>query len=462
MKDSNWIIIFRLKEFSNYFTKDELIQLSLGCKVFRSCLSRYIFNSFNFRSFTDIGKYNDSIISDNEHINDHNRVYIYNPFKPLDSDLTKSKAQFNLDLKLFPNQPMELVVQSAEYYYHILYDIPNVFTKLTTVIISHSILQCELFQDLLNNLDCLNSLELSNSSLIQFTKSSDITPIEWPSSLKRLKVCNNKTVRVEDRQKNIILVNGRVQSSSNGNLTFTLKHLPKLTSFEYQLLFLQFDDENLWEFLKLNSQIKNLIIRVPDFHPELFAAIQCIDNLSVLHLKFMIYNTFEVDYNNLPILNNITSLTITLYDKPDINNIIIDKFPNLAELTVEIDSKDTIKLATMTKKLSNVKNLNLKITFQRLKIKKFVFPKLDNLYSLEFILDNGIYLNDIDWNFDSCSNLKLVKFSKAESKVYMNLPKMNPELIDNWKAVYSLIKSRIIEYKNKINFDFVSCKVIIV
>jgi hypothetical protein len=436
MKDTDWIIIFRLKEFSDYFTKDELIRISLSCKAFRSCLSRSIFSSFNFSSFAYIGKYNDCIISDSEYISDQNRTYIHNPFKPLNRDLTKSKAQFSLDLKLFPNKPMELVVHNAEYYYHLLYDIPNVFTKLTTVTISHSSLQYELFQYLLNNISCLNNLELSNCSLIQFAKSSDITPIEWPNSLKRLKACNNKTVRVEDRQKNILLVNGRVQSSSNGNLAFSLKHLPKLVSFEYRLLFLQFDDENLWEFLKLNSQIKSLVIRVPDFHPELFAAIQCIDNVSTLNLKFMIYNTFEVDYSSLPTLNNITCLTITLYDKPDINDIIIDKFPNLTELTVEIDSKDSMKLATMTKKLSNVKSLSLKITFQRLKVKKFVFPKLDNLYNLEFILDYGTYLNDIEWNVDSCTNLRLVKFSKAGSEVNRNLPKMNPELIDNWKTVY--------------------------
>ncbi|KXN67807.1 hypothetical protein CONCODRAFT_10047 [Conidiobolus coronatus NRRL 28638] len=436
MKNSDWIVIFRLNEFIDYFTKSELILLSLTCKASRSCLSRSIFSSFNFTSFAYVGNYNNCIVSNSDHKNNGNRVYIHNPFKIFNSDLTKSKSQFNLDLKLISNKPMKLIVYNAEYYYHLLYDVTNVFTKLTTINISHSSLRCELLQYLLNNINCLNNLELSNNNFIQFTQSSDIMPINWPNSLKKLKACNNRISRVEDRQKDILLVNGRVQNSSNINLIFALKLLPKLVSFEYRLLFLQFDDENLWEFIKLNHQITSLTIRVPDFHPRLFSAIKFINNLSSLHLIFMIYNTFEVDYNNLPILNNITSLTITLYDKPDINDILIDKFPNLIDLTVEMDSKDSVKLTTMTKKLSNVKNLSLKIIFQSLNIKKFRFPNLDNLNSLEFILDSGTYLNDIDWNADTCSNLKVVNFSKSKGLVYKDQPKNSPELIDNWKVIY--------------------------
>jgi hypothetical protein len=350
--------------------------------------------------------------------------------------LTKSKAQFNLDLRLIPNKPIKLIVYNSEYYYHLLCDIPSVFTKLTTMVVSHSSLRCEILQYLLDNIKCLDSLELSNSSLIQLDPSSNFVPINWPNSLKKLKACNNRIARVEDRQRDLLLVNGRVQNSLNANLIFTLKHLPKLVSFEYRLLALQFDDENLWEFLKLNPQITNLIIRVPNYHPTLFSAIKSIDNLSNLHLVFMIYSNFEVDYINLPILYSIVSLTVNLYDKPGISDILIGKFPNLVDLTVEMDSKDSVKLTSMTKKLLNVKNLSLKIIFQSLNIKKFTFPKIDNLNSLEFVLNSDTYLNDIDWNVDSCPNLKVVNFSKVKSLVYRDRPKNNPEVIDNWKVVY--------------------------
>ncbi|KXN70323.1 hypothetical protein CONCODRAFT_7163 [Conidiobolus coronatus NRRL 28638] len=436
MKDSDWIVILRLKEFSSYLNNSDLIQLSLECKLFRKCLTPVIFSNFNFTPFAEIGCYNNCVISNNEYKSDHNRTYIHNPFKPLSTDLDKSKAQFNFELKLLHNKPKKLLVYDADFYYHLLYDIPSVFTKLTTIIISDSSLHYEIFQYLLDNVYCLNTLELSNSILIQSAQSPYLIPVSWSNSLKKLKACNNKIVRIDDRQSNLLFVNGHVQGNSIDQLSFSLKCLPKLVYFEYQLFLEQFDDENFWEFLKLNSQIRCLKIRVTEFHLELFEAIQHITCLSSLDLKFIAYNNFEVDYNDLPVINSVAFLTITLYNRPDINDIIIDKFPNLAELTVEMDSKDSYRLINLTKRLSGLRCLNLKIKLEYLYIDDFDFPKLDNLKSLEFILGWSIYLKEVIWNVDSCSNLKLVKFTNIYHCVYRDEPKMNPELVGNWEIVY--------------------------
>jgi hypothetical protein len=435
MKDSDWIVIFKLNEFINYLDNNALIRLSLGCKLFRKCLTPVIFSYFNFTSYVELGPYNSCIISNSVHKSDRIRTYIHNPFKPLSVDLDKNKAQFNLDLKLLPNKPIKLLVYDADYYYHLLYDVPSVFTNLTTIIISDSSLQFELFQCLLDNTCCLDILELSNSTLIQSFQSQNLDAVSWPSSLKKIKACNNKIVRVDDGQSIMLFFNGYIQGNSIDQLSFSLKNLPKLVYFEYQLFLEQFDDENLWGFLKLNSQIKCLKILVAEFHLELFEAIQHITCLSSLDLKFLTYN-YEVDYNNLAVINSVSFLTITLYNRPDINDLIIEKFPNLTELTVEMDSKDFEKLINLTKKLFSIKNLNLKINLDYLYISEFNFPKVDNLKDLEFILGWSIYLNDIIWKVDSCSNLKLVKFTNISHYVYKDEPNTNPELIYNWKAVY--------------------------
>jgi hypothetical protein len=436
MKDSDWIIIFKLKEFNSCLTSNELIQLSLGCKMFRECLIRYIYVKFDFTLYANFGNYNSCIVSRGEYKKGSTMVYVSNPFKSLGRVLTKNKARFKLELENFHYKPRKLVVYNAEYYYYLLYDIPSVFSKLTTIIISYSNFLYEQLQYLLDNIKCLENLELSNSNLIQDAQSPDITPINWPNSLKKLKICNNLVARIDDIQKSILIINNYIISSSTSQLYFSLKHLSKLLSFEYQLFSEQFDDENLWEFLKLNSQIKNLIIRVPDFHPKLFEAIQCIDSISSLHLEFMKYHNYGVNYNNLPIISNISSLTITLYDKPDINDIIIDKFINLTELTVQIYSKDFDKLINLSKKLSIVKSLSLNISIENSNVKKFRFPWLDNLKELNFILYSDIYLTDIDWDINSCPNLKVVKFSKVKGTVYFEQPKFNPGLFDCWKVVY--------------------------
>ncbi|KXN70324.1 hypothetical protein CONCODRAFT_170858 [Conidiobolus coronatus NRRL 28638] len=219
-------------------------------------------------------------------------------------------------------------------------------------------------------------------------------------------------------------------------LLFSLKHLRNLVSFEHEKFYLQNNDDNICEFLKLNPQLTSLKILHSSFNPEMFSSIKYIENLSNLYLSCRNYEINEPDYSNIPTITSVTSLTISLSRISEIGWKIIEKFPNLTELLVQMHCSDLDKLSTLAKMLSSVKSLSLKIILNLAYSKELNIPNIDNLKGLEFIMQYGTYIDDIKLNISSCPNLNVAKFSKAKGLVYEKQPKINPRMIDCWNVVY--------------------------
>jgi hypothetical protein len=291
-------------------------------------------------------------------------------------------------------------------------------------------------QYLLDNLCCLDNIELSNNNLVQCTPRSSQTGVNWPSSLKKLKVSNNNVVYVEQNGELALLPENDIHGIPMDIMLFSLNSLQYLVSFEHEKFYLQNNDDNICEFLKLNPQLENLKISHSNFNPEIFSSIKHIDKLSNLYLTCRNYEISEVDYSNIPFITTVTSLTISLSRISEISCNIIEKFPNLTDLLVQMHCSDLDKLSTLAKMLSSVKNLSIKIILNLAYSKELNIQNLDNLKGLEFILQYGTYIDDIKLNVSSCSNLKVVKFSKAKGFVYEEQPKTNPRLTDCWSVVY--------------------------
>jgi hypothetical protein len=436
MKDTEWILIFKLKEFIDYFYINDLIQLSLICKKFRNCLSSNIFSTFNFNNFTNMGNYKTCVISSIENRYGSNVVHLHTAYNPLNSEMIDNIIKFNLDIKLFPIRSKKLEIRYAEQYFYLLKDIPNLFTKLTTMAISNSKIKFETLQYLLDSITCLDNVELSNNKLMHNSLRGTAVYIEWPNSLKNLKICTNMISRVDAENNFISPLTLIFRLTPTDYPLLYLKHLSKLKYFEYKHICLQPEYENLCEFLKLNPQIASLKMSVTAFHPKLLAAIKYIDNLYSLNLSYERDQMSEVEYNHISTLNTIGFLTITIHDFCKNYDKIINKFPNLADLLVEMDCSSLEKLSTLIKKLPSTNNLHLKINLEHSSALKLSFPKLDNLKSLELVLNSTTSIKNISWNIDSCPNLKLVKFSKAKDQFYTKRPKANPKLVRCWKAIY--------------------------
>jgi hypothetical protein len=436
MKDSNWIIVLKLKDFVHYFSIDDLIQLSLICKKFRNCLSPIIFNTFNFSNFTKNMSYETCNTFNSEHGNSSYMIYYSSLVKQLNSKMIESKNQFKLDLKLLPNPPRKLEIYDIEKVYYLLYDIPNVFSKLTTMAISNSTFQFKILQYLLDNLYCLDNIALSSNNLLQYAPRSTQIAISWPSTLKKLKVSNNNVIYIEHSEEPALLTLEYMHNIPIDYLVFSLKRLHKLKSFEHGKFYLQNNDDNICEFLKLNSQLTSLKILHSSFNPEIFSSIKQIENLSSLYLSYNNYEISEVNYSNATDLTNVEFLAITLSRISEINCKIIEKFPNLTNLLVEMHCVDLEKLSILANNLNSVKNLSLKININLLDSKELNIANIDCLKRIEFIMHYGTYIDDINLGVSFCSNLKVVEFSKAKGLIYKEYPKINPKLINCWNVVY--------------------------
>ncbi|KXN70318.1 hypothetical protein CONCODRAFT_70781 [Conidiobolus coronatus NRRL 28638] len=436
MKDADWILIFKLKEFIDYFSINDLIQLSLICKKFRNCLSSAIFSTFNFNNFTNMRSYKTCVISDIENRYGSRVIHLHNAHSPLNSEMIDNIGKFNLDIKLYPIQSKKLEICYAEHYFYLLQAIPSLFTRLTTVAISNSKIKFETLQYLLDSIACLDNVELSNNKLTHNSLRSTAVYIKWPNSLKSLKICSNMISRIEDVNNSISPLTTIFRLTPTDYPLLYLKCLSKLKYFEYKHICLQPEYKNLCEFLKLNPQITSLKMTVTAFHPKLLTAVEHVNSLYNLHLSYERDQMSEVEYSHLSTLNTSGFVTITIHDFCKNYDKIIKKFPSLAGLLVEMDCSSIEKLFTLIKKLPSANNLHLKINLEHSNALKLTFPKLNNLNSLEFILNSTTSIKNISWNVDSCPNLKLVKFSKAKDQFYTSRPKINRKLTGCWKIIY--------------------------
>ncbi|KXN65281.1 hypothetical protein CONCODRAFT_13179 [Conidiobolus coronatus NRRL 28638] len=96
----DWVNFFTFNEVNQYCGCDDLVQLSMVCKVVRVSLRNTILNTFNFTSFTNSKEYKSCIIDSCQDILENDVFWIINPYKPMTSDLIESKKRFKSDLSM--------------------------------------------------------------------------------------------------------------------------------------------------------------------------------------------------------------------------------------------------------------------------------------------------------------------------------------------------------------------------
>ncbi|KXN67823.1 hypothetical protein CONCODRAFT_79990 [Conidiobolus coronatus NRRL 28638] len=445
MSNTNWIVVFKLNEFISCFNDKELIQLSMSCKKLRACLTPTIFKTYNFCSFIDTRNYKgyDIAEDDEDYERDEDEddiIYIRNPYKQLTRKFIENKVQFNQDLKLYPCKPKLFSVCYLKDYSYLLYDISDAFSTLSGVILTKLYCKIETIQYLLDNLKYLSNFELSSNYIFQYSQNNTQIPINWPISLKKLKIGSNMVAYVEDKESSILTKRDAILDLHVQLLSLTPKYLPKLKHFDYVFSIQQDEIDGFSSFIELNPQLENLKIVGFSVHPQLFRTIKFIDKLTCLSLNFTVYKLSESDFTSLPDLSTVACLIIHLdYNSIEVHKLI-DKFPNLKELTVEMYDEIFEELYVLSKNYPKIKTLNVKIHLKYFASKMIILPKLENLTSLEIILNRSNYFNHTDWNADSCPNLNVVKFSLDKSQAPFKLEKLFRKLDRGWKQVFSPYK----------------------
>jgi hypothetical protein len=453
MQDSDWIPVLKTKEFVDYFAINDLIKLSLVCRKFRNSLVSELFKSFDLVNFAKVKNYSSCIIlSGNEEYlfgYRNNVTYFRNPYKPLNSKLTESKEQFRKDINLLPSKPKKLIVESLKDIYYLPIHIIYAFPKLTTMNISNSQFQIQVFKLILGNLKFLNSLEVSSNIIYQYSKyfnNSTQFPIYWPDSLRELRISNNHFIFLENRDTPITMESGLLQGVSTECLQLTPRHIPKLVLFECEILIRRFKCSYLLEFLKLNPQIQELKFNGLGFDIVLLKNLNYINSLTSLSLNFRSYKIRKFDLGDIPTSVTITHLTIVLYHNSHINEQLLFKFQNLTKLSIEMHGEDFNKLFSLIMNFPRIKTINLKIYFERLFTRELIFPKIDNLKCLEFNLYNSSYFKQVKWNAESCKNLKLIEMKNGSYQGLADRPKLSLGMIGRWRTVY--FPNRVSFYRN--------------
>ncbi|KXN67709.1 hypothetical protein CONCODRAFT_86804 [Conidiobolus coronatus NRRL 28638] len=468
MNNLNWELVFKLKEFKAYYNSWDLNELSMGCKEFRKLLHSAVFKSFNFIAYveangykslkTDVNEEEDSNENDNNAANNNGEdddyvdfemcslpidpeyiadiSNIINPYLPLTQEYIESKNQFNSDLKNYHSRPKQVVLYHSKDYYYLLRDIPDVFSRLSTLTIAYSHLTVESLQHLLDSLSHLENFELTRCYLFQYPLEQNQIPINWPYSLVKFNFSDNFASFVEDKLSPIRLYNGEITNASNSYLKLFPKHLPKLTDLVCEVFGQDPEIECLEEFLKLNTQIKSLKIGGGSLNKKIFYIIKSYENLTHLELDYISYNLRGSSLNEFPILSRISHLSILLRNYLENLDLFILKFPNLSSCLIEAIYGDFDQFYDLCIKLPNIKSLKLKQHSSWGHPIEIILPKIDNLTGIEFSLHSFSEYEKFKMNADSCKNLNSVKFTEYGDQSSSNNSNLTPELTGSWEVVH--------------------------
>ncbi|KXN66266.1 hypothetical protein CONCODRAFT_168531 [Conidiobolus coronatus NRRL 28638] len=321
MVNSDWNIVFKLKDFIDYLTNNDSIQLSMSSKKLRKPLIKDSFKTFNFSSFTSTKDYSSLFIKRETNKYGYQFDTYINPFKPLTRELIEFRKEFCNDLKLLNRSPKNLLVNDYGMYHYLLNEIPSIFPNITTLVLDGSVFTVDTFQYLLDNFKSLENLEITHSSIFLYLESSnDYTfnyltnyHVNYPISLRNFKTIEFMVIMVKDN------VSPFSKNHFCGNNVFEYdlihQHLPNLVSFDYGMENDWPDEsEDLINFIKLNSQLNSLKLCGSNFKFELFDIIKDFENLT--HLEFKCFNFWEdlMDYE-MPVLYNIKNLHIEIFQE---------------------------------------------------------------------------------------------------------------------------------------------------
>ncbi|KXN70659.1 hypothetical protein CONCODRAFT_170489 [Conidiobolus coronatus NRRL 28638] len=380
--------------------------------------------------------------------------YLINPYLYCSDRFGPSCKAFELDIVKFQGYPRKLNLDAVKDYYYLLYKIPNIFNNLETLVVNDSRITFEVFEYLLNNLNFLHNLELTDSTLIIYNQNSNNYFINWPLNLKKLIFIDNNIKFSRDTESPILLKPGDQLALNGESLHISPKHLPNLVSFDYKQHTstdypnsIDIDEiDDLHKFLELNYHIKKLTMRFDHYSSALFKTIDLFNNLEHLDIsKSSSATVRESELTNLPVLNNLKCLNLGLMADPDVFKLISQKLPNLTRLIARFHYEMLPQLCYSIKELKNLKHLNLGLYRQFSNSILFDLPALNNLETLEIRLGEYEEFNSVRWYAKYCPKLRKVKIIRHYGFPLFEKPYLNSMLRGIWKLVY--FPTKITYYK---------------
>ncbi|KXN67240.1 hypothetical protein CONCODRAFT_10751 [Conidiobolus coronatus NRRL 28638] len=485
-----WIDIVPLKEFYNVLSIQELAELSMSSKLFRSKLLSIIYKTLKL-DFSEIenmeyksyeiteedSEFNDidiqsrtevltrprrryPIIDDSDEEEFEYLVKFFtNPYKPLIDKFISSRERFRSDLKLIPYQPSVLIIYDLSNYCYFIREISDAFNSLKALHIDYNCATLEDFQYLLDNLKCLEILLFTYNYIFKCNSKSTDYSISWPKTLKELTIGGIREMILNNNHDPIRLLSCiyRPNIPMNPHLLMSI-HLPNLESLSLVESYGEFDD--MLELLKVNSHIKRLYLPCVDEIHEIFDIIQSFKNLNHLNIFIDCFGyKKDLEKINSQIPPNFKSLTVICnYYYDNVINFLKGQFHQLTHLSVRFKSIQFQQLSLLISNLTTMhllKKLELHFevasdfyevknceVYKSFRINIFKFPKLSNLESVEFrhIL-NSCYnikmdLGNLKLIVDSCPKLKRIGFSSEDNlKYFGEIGSEKLGLGENWKLI---------------------------
>ncbi|KXN65363.1 hypothetical protein CONCODRAFT_80784 [Conidiobolus coronatus NRRL 28638] len=448
MTDKKWIDVAQLKEFFNVLSTQDLIELSMCSRLFRSKLIRVIYktlklscskmNNSGYKSYLitkEDSEYNDKDIQDR--IEGFTQRYI-NRYFLIDHE------GHDLRINFFTN-PYKPLTEKF----------------IATLTIALTWISLEEFQCLLDNLKYLEDLKFVGNYIFKCNLETVSSYINWPQTLTKLTFGYNNEVLLDNKVDPIPLdpyLDGLDIPTTQHSLLPT--HLPNLKSLSLRPYNEGFDDK--LEFLKVNSHITKLSLPFVEEIPRVFDIIQSFNNLEHLDILAKNYNYSKViEFINSPIPLPLDLKTLTI----DIN-YHEDIMPFLNKLFLQTtDLKLTFGVIYLNQLLTFISNLtasqllkNLKLCFELISYEFYEvegycankafrtnvikFPKLGSLESVEFksLSESGnnaqMDLSNLNLNVGSCPKLKRIKFNSQNNlKYFGKIGSDKLGLGDNWKLI---------------------------
>ncbi|KXN65365.1 hypothetical protein CONCODRAFT_13065 [Conidiobolus coronatus NRRL 28638] len=369
MSKINWYYILKLPEFNSYFTSDQLITLSLTCKKFRSCLKSKVFSNFNFNTFISTGNYKSLEFTEKDDGGIVDIHYIYNPFVTLTEDYIKSRLQFKHALELFPCQPEKLVLFDCINYTYLLYDFPEVFSKVSSL-----------------------SLELSFNKFISSPSSiNSKLEISWPTSLRSVNIEGNNIGYVNNTYNHIRLFHFGEPDLSMGRFKLYPNHLPNLKSFCFE------------------ASLDDVIVDYSTCFPR------------------------TIDYTTAPVLKSVKSLELTISEGLYRMDGLSLQYPNLTRLIVNVKSRDYNQISQLISNIPTLKSLKLILNYNFVFSRDLELPKLNYLERVEFFtIDNFDHIEN-KFKVYNCPKLRLIEYTKTQKYEAWKVPKYIPILNNGWE-----------------------------